>query len=133
VKLADGNERNIQHMAAMSFWHPDGTPMSAQQVIESLLRRPPDFSKNEGELLALWSRPDTRRKLLKGLAENAFAKEHLAENQKIIDAEKSDLFDALAHVANETFLLPFNFKKPRHTPKTRVDKKTLCQQVGNFS
>ncbi len=26
VKLADGKERNIQHMMATSFWHPDGTP-----------------------------------------------------------------------------------------------------------
>jgi type I restriction enzyme R subunit len=29
VKLADGKERTIQHMVATSFWHPDGTPMSA--------------------------------------------------------------------------------------------------------
>jgi type I restriction enzyme R subunit len=30
VKLADGKERTIQHMMVTSFWHPDGTPMSAQ-------------------------------------------------------------------------------------------------------
>jgi type I restriction enzyme R subunit len=30
VKLADGKARNIQHMMATTFWHPDGTPMSAQ-------------------------------------------------------------------------------------------------------
>src|SRR5437867_3582964 len=29
VKLADGKERTIQHMMATTFWHPDGTPMSA--------------------------------------------------------------------------------------------------------
>ena len=28
VRLADGKERNIQHMMVTSFWHPDGTPMS---------------------------------------------------------------------------------------------------------
>ena len=33
------------------------------------------------------------------LAENGFGGEQLAEMQKIIDAEKSDLFDVLAHVA----------------------------------
>src|ERR1035441_8769231 len=38
VKLADGKERNIQHMMATSFWHPDGTPMSAQQFLELLFR-----------------------------------------------------------------------------------------------
>jgi type I restriction enzyme R subunit len=33
------------------------------------------------------------------LAEKGFGKAQLAEMQKIIDAEKSDLFDVLAHVA----------------------------------
>ncbi len=36
VKLADGKARTIQHMTATSFWHPDGTPMSAQQFMEAL-------------------------------------------------------------------------------------------------
>jgi type I restriction enzyme R subunit len=99
VKLADGKERTIQHMMATSFWHPDGTPMSAQQFMELLFGKLPEFFKDEDELRALWSVPDTRRKLLEGLAEKGFGKEQLAEMQKIIDAEKSDLFDVLAHVA----------------------------------
>jgi type I restriction enzyme R subunit len=84
---------------ATSFWHPDGTPMSAQQFMEALFGKLPEFFKNEAELRNLWSRPDTRRKLLEGLAEKGFGKDHLAEMQKIIDAENSDLFDVLAHVA----------------------------------
>lgn len=48
---------------------------------------------------ALWSVPDTRRALLEGLAEKGFGKDQLAEMQKIIDAERSDLFDVLAYVA----------------------------------
>ena len=99
VKLADGKERTIQHMMATSFWHPDGTPMSAAQFMEALFGRLPDFFKDEDELRALWSTPDTRKKLLEGLAEKGFGKDQLAEMQKIIDAEKSDLFDVLAHVA----------------------------------
>jgi type I restriction enzyme R subunit len=39
------------------------------------------------------------KKLLQGLAEKGFGGEQLAEMQKIIGAEKSDLFDVLAHVA----------------------------------
>ncbi|MEZ5613931.1 MAG: DEAD/DEAH box helicase family protein [Rhodocyclaceae bacterium] len=99
VELADGKSRHIQHMVVTSFWHPDGTPMSAQQFMEALFGRLPDFFTNEDELRALWSAPDTRRKLLEGLAEKGFGKDQLAEMQKIIDAEKSDLFDVLAHVA----------------------------------
>ena len=99
VKLADGKERTIQHMMCTSFWHPDGTPMSAQQFMELLFGKLPDFFKNEDELRAIWSVPDTRKKLLDGLAEKGFGHDQLAEMQKIIDAEKSDLFDVLAHVA----------------------------------
>ena len=99
VKLADGKERTIQHMTCTSFWHPDGTPMSAQQFMELLYGKLPDFFHNEEELRAIWSAPDTRKKLLQGLAENGFGHDQLIEMQRIIDAEASDLFDVLAHVA----------------------------------
>lgn len=99
VKLADGKERQIQHMMVTSFWHPDGTPMSAQQFMEMLFGKLPEFFRDEEELRSLWSRPDTRKKLLEGLAEKGFGHDQLAEMQKTIDAENSDLFDVLTHVA----------------------------------
>jgi type I restriction enzyme R subunit len=99
VKLADGTARTIQHMMVTSFWHPDGTPMSAQQFLEMLFGKLPDFFRDEAELRARWSAPDTRAKLLAGLAEKGFGAEQMAEMQRIIDAERSDLFDVLAHVA----------------------------------
>jgi type I restriction enzyme R subunit len=86
-------------MMATTFWHSDGTPMSAQQFLELLFGKLPEFFKNEAELRALWSDPTTRKKLLEGLAEAGFGHDQLAEMQKIIDAEKSDRFDVLAHVA----------------------------------
>ena len=66
VKLADGKARTIQHMMVTTFWHPDGTPMSAQQFMEMLFGKLPEFFKDEAELRALWSAPDTRTKLLAG-------------------------------------------------------------------
>ena len=99
VTLADGKTRSIQHMVCTTFWHPDGTPMSAQQFMEMLFGKLPEFFKDEAELRALWSAPETRKKLLQGLAEKGFGGEQLAEMQKIIEAERSDLFDVLAHVA----------------------------------
>ena len=99
VKLADGKERAIQHMMSTTFWHPDGTPMSAQQFMEALFGKLPDFFKNEAQLRELWSLPETRKKLLIGLAEKGFGHDQLTEMQKIIAAEKSDLFDVLAYVA----------------------------------
>ena len=123
VKLADGKERSIQHMTVTSFWHPDGTPMSAQQFMEMLFGRLPEFFKNEEELRSLWSRPDTRKKLLEGLSEKGFGHDQLAEMQKIIDAEKSDLFDVLAHVA---------YAMPPLTREERAGKaRTLITQHFN--
>ncbi len=99
VKLADGKERNIQHIMATTFWGPDGKPMSAAQFLEALFGTLPEFFKDEDELRALWSVPDTRKALLSRLAEKGFGKDQMAAMQKIIDAENSDLFDVLAYVA----------------------------------
>jgi len=99
VKLADGKERTIQHMVATSYWHPDGTPISAHEFMQLLFGELPDFFKNETELRAIWSVPDTRRKLLQGLSAKGFGHDQLVEMQKIINAENSDLFDVLAYVA----------------------------------
>ena len=99
VKLADGKARNIQHMMATTFWHPDGTPMSAQQFLELLFGKLPEFFKDEAELRALWSAPTPARSSWHGLAEKGFGAEQMAEMQRIIDAENSDLFDVLAYVA----------------------------------
>jgi type I restriction enzyme R subunit len=99
VKLSDGKERGIQHMTATSFWHPDGTPMSAQQFLEALFGKLPEFFRDEDELRQLWSDPATRKALLAGLAEKGFGRDQLGEMQKLIEAENSDLFDVLAYVA----------------------------------
>jgi type I restriction enzyme R subunit len=99
VKLRDGKERTLQHISVTTFWGPDGKPLSAAQFLEMLFGELPAFFKDEDELRTVWSLPDTRKKLLEGLAEKGFGREQLGEMQKIIDAENSDLFDVLAHVA----------------------------------
>jgi type I restriction enzyme R subunit len=99
VRLADGKERQLQHMSATSFWSADGRPMSAAQFLESLFGALPEFFKDEDELRRLWGDPDTRRKLLAGLADKGFGREPLAEMQRLIEAENSDLFDVLAYVS----------------------------------
>jgi type I restriction enzyme, R subunit len=103
IKLADGKERAIQHMMATSYWGPDGKPISANQMIEQLFGELPRFFKDEDELRQLWSKPDTRKALLEGLADKGFGGEQLGEISRMISAEKSDIFDVLAYVA---FALP---------------------------
>jgi type I restriction enzyme R subunit len=99
ITLADGKERSIQSMMATTFWSPDGKPISAAQFVEKLFGELPQFFKNEDELRRIWSRPDTRKALLAGLGEKGFSGEQLSEISRMINAEKSDLFDVLAYIA----------------------------------
>jgi type I restriction enzyme, R subunit len=99
IKLADGKERIIQHRIATSFWDPDGKPMTAAEFVERLFGDIPELFKNEDELRLLWSRPDTRKALLEGLSEKGYGDEQLTEMSRLIDAEKSDLYDVLAYIA----------------------------------
>jgi len=99
IRLADGKERTIQHMMATSYWSPDGTPISSADFIARLYGELPALFKNEDELRALWSLPDTRRKLLETLTEKGFGTEQLHEIEHLIGAENSDLYDVLAYIA----------------------------------
>jgi type I restriction enzyme R subunit len=117
VKLADGKERMIQSMAMTSYWSPDGKPMSAVEFLKSLYGDLPENLRSEANLRKIWSVPDTRKKLLDGLAEKGYGEEQMAEMQRLIDAEKSDLFDVLAHVA---FAM---------TPVTREKRAAYAQQA----
>ena len=99
IRLADGKARNLQHIMATSFWSPDGTPISAADFVESLYQDLPELFKDEDELRRLWSRPDTRRQLLDGLATKGCGEEQLAALIRLIGAEKSDLYDVLAYIA----------------------------------
>jgi len=99
IKLGDGKERTIQHMMSTTFWSADGRPMSAVQFLQNMFGALPEFFKDEAELRAIWSKPVTRKALLAGLADKGFGRDTMAEMQRIIEAENSDLFDVLAYVA----------------------------------
>ena len=121
VRLRDGKERTIQHMMATTFWSADGRPMSSAQFMEAMFGVVPEFFKNEDELREIWSIPETRKKLLEGLAEKGFGKAQLAEMQKMIGAEDSDIYDVLANVAYSL------------TPFTRSEREDVAQLKVNQS
>ena len=103
IKLKDGKEREIQHMISTSFWNADGKPISAQGFLENLFGELPNLFKSEAELREIWSKPDTRKMLLEKLDNVGFGKDELKSLQKLINAEKSDLFDVLEYVFNSDF------------------------------
>lgn len=87
-------------MISTSFWSADGRPISAEEFLNNLFGELPNLFKSEAELRTLWSNPMTRRFLLEKLDEAGYGKEELSTLQKLIDAEKSDLFDVLEYVFN---------------------------------
>lgn len=99
IKLKDGKELEIQHTVESTFWGPDGEQLSAEEFLNLLYGRLPEFFSTEEELRKLWSVPSTRNALLTELAEAGINKEDLKALQKIIEAENSDLFDVLEYIA----------------------------------
>ncbi len=99
IKLADGKEWDIDDMRATIYLGPDGKPMSAGEFIKLLFGKLPEFFNSEQELREIWSKPDTRKALMERLSEAGFTGEVLEDLQDIINAKKSDIFDALEFIA----------------------------------
>ncbi|MCX5992988.1 MAG: DEAD/DEAH box helicase family protein [Chloroflexi bacterium] len=99
IKLRDGKEREIQYMMSTSFWSVDGRPISAEEFLQNLFGTLPEFFKSEDELRRIWSDPGTRRTLLERLGTAGYGKGMLTTIQRMIDAEKSDLFDVLEYIS----------------------------------
>ena len=104
VKLRNGKEREIQHMISTSFWSTDGKPISAEEFMNNLFGELPKLFKDENELRKLWSNPQTRKTLLEKLEEAGFPKSDLLTLQKLVDMEKSDLYDVLEYVFNGDYV-----------------------------
>ena len=99
IKLRDGKEREIQHMISTSFWSADGKPISIQEFMDNMFGIMPEFFKSEEELRKIWSNPTTRKAFLDSIAEKGYGKDELETLQKMVDAEKSDLFDVLTYIS----------------------------------
>lgn len=100
VKLCNGKELEIQHMVSTSFWSADGKPISAEEFLNNLFGELPNLFKSEEELRKLWGNPLTRKTLLEKLEEAGFGRDELSTLRKLVNAEKSDLFDVLEYVFN---------------------------------
>ncbi len=104
IKLRNGKEREIKHMVSTSFWSADGKPISAEEFLNNLFGELPKLFKDEEELRKLWSNPMTRKTLLENLDAAGFPKDDLLTLQKLVDMEKSDLYDVLEYVFNGDYI-----------------------------
>lgn len=104
IKLRNGKEREIQSMISTSFWSADGKPISAEEFLNNLFGEMPKLFKDEEELRKLWSNPITRKTLMENLDAAGFPKDDLLTLQKLVDMEKSDLYDVLEYVFNGDYI-----------------------------
>lgn len=98
VKLKNGKELEIQHTTQNMFWNANGKPISAEAFLNNLFDELPNLFKNEAELREVWSKPSTRKTLLEKLEAAGYGTEELNALRKLVNAEKSDLFDVLDFV-----------------------------------
>lgn len=101
IKLSDGRIRQIQHIKSDMFWL-NGKPVTVETFLETLFGQLPLFFKDEEDLRQLWSDPLTRKVLLAKMADAGYGADVLKQVQRLINAERSDLFDVLEFVAYAT-------------------------------
>ena len=104
IRLRNGKEREIQHMVSTSFWSADGKPISAEEFLNKLFGELPKLFKDEEELRKLWGSPLSRKVLLENGESAGFPKDDLLTLQKLVDMEKSDLYDVLEYVFNGDYI-----------------------------
>ncbi len=128
VVLADGKVRQLQSMTTTSFWSPDGTPITASEFLKQLYGQLPSFFTSEADLKEQWSVPRTRKKLLEKLSEKGFTADQLKEFQRVLNAEKSDLFDVLSFVAYNSQIL----ERAERVEKARTNFQNLDSENRTF-
>ena len=106
IKLSDNKVRELDSMIKTSFWTADGKPISGEEFIQSLFGDIPSLFKSEDELRKIWSKPETRKRLLQELSEKGYSQSQLEDLQRMVHGEDSDLYDVLAYVAYHSEIVP---------------------------
>ena len=129
IKLADGKDREFQHMTSKMFYSVDGKPITLTEFIESLFNtlEMPELFKSEDELRAIWAVPATRMNLLKQLEAAGFPTSELISIQELIDAQNSDLFDVLEFV--KYALKPITRTKRANTSRSIMEEGIESKQL----
>jgi type I restriction enzyme, R subunit len=97
VKLADGKERKIRYMGN-TLYILNGRPITGQEFMDHLFGDLGSLVKDEDDLRAIWSNPESRKGFLQRLTEMGYDSERLDDMRRLIDAPNSDIFDVLAYI-----------------------------------
>ena len=69
IRLSDGRARRIKFLKSDMFWGADGTPVSAEDFLQTMFGELPAFFSSVEDLQQKWAVPQTRKELLGRLGE----------------------------------------------------------------
>jgi type I restriction enzyme R subunit len=131
VQLSNGKALEIDAISKTTFWSTEGTPISATQFLQQFFGDLPAFFNSEEELRAIWSKPDTRKKLLVELEDKGYTAAQLEDLRQLVNGENSDLFDVLSYVAYHRDLVP-RLERAEQAKIWFVDYSPQLQDFLNF-
>ena len=99
IRLSDGRARRIKFLKSDMFWGADGTPVSAEDFLQTMFGELPAFFSSVEDLQQKWAVPQTRKELLGKLGEMGYGVDVLKQIRTLIDADDSDLLDVLEYIA----------------------------------
>ena len=99
IRLSDGRTRRIKYLKSDMFWGADGKPVSAEEFLNGMFGKMPEFFTSIDDLQEKWSTPQTREILLEELDDAGYGKDVLKQIRTLIDAEGCDLLDVLEYIA----------------------------------
>jgi type I restriction enzyme R subunit len=102
VELDAGREIRVIDIETRYIDPETGKLLSSKDFLMKLVDKLPMFYRDEAQLRAIWSDPETREDLLAHLASIGIGTDQLDDLAHMFEAEHSDIFDILAHLSYGT-------------------------------
>jgi type I restriction enzyme, R subunit len=126
IKLRNGKMFELKHFVTTSFLNADGKPISAEEFLQNIYGELPKLFKDENELRKIWSNPTTRKVFLNKLKDEGYSREILLELQRLVDMEKSDLYDVLEFVYHN-----FDYEAPTREGRAKIAEATIFALIND--
>ncbi len=105
IQLSTGRKLRVIDIETRYIDPETSRPLTTKQFLEKLIGFIPDLYESEEQLRKIWSKPETREKLLEQLSETGIDEEQLSFLKTLFEADNCDIFDVLMHISYENDLI----------------------------
>lgn len=105
IQLSSGRKLRVIDVETRYIDPETSRPLTTKQFLEKLIGFIPDLYESEEQLRKIWSKPETREKLLEQLSETGIDEEQLSFLKTLFEADSCDIFDVLMHISYENDLM----------------------------